>query len=227
MSRRTPPNVPTLPVDFRRRFKVALQEVLVADTPYQILRPADAEALISEEDFARDERLPYWAELWPSAIALAEHVQEQPAHSRSAIELGCGVGLVSACASRAGFEVTASDYYEDALVFCRANVEGNGGRLAQARHVDWRSLPTDLGTFPVIMAADVLYERPYGPLVAQTIHRLLARGGVAWLADPGRVAVEPFLAEVTRLGLQVSSTRRAVSVAGRSHDIMLFDLTTD
>ena len=32
-----------------------------------LLRPRDAEALLSEEEFSHDEFLPYWAELWPSA----------------------------------------------------------------------------------------------------------------------------------------------------------------
>ena len=39
-----------------------------------VLRPRDAEALLSDEAFERDEFLPYWAELWPSATALARVV---------------------------------------------------------------------------------------------------------------------------------------------------------
>jgi len=29
---------------------------------------------ISEEQFKKDERLPYWAELWPSSIALTKYL---------------------------------------------------------------------------------------------------------------------------------------------------------
>ncbi len=229
MSSRSPfPTAPTLPADVRRRFKVTQRDVQVGTTTFRIVHPADADALISEEDFARDERLPYWAELWPSAVALGEHVMEQAAGGRSAIELGCGVGLVSLCAARAGFDVTAADYYEDALVFCRSNVAGNGGHLRGTRHLDWRSLPGDIGSYAVVLAADVLYERAYGPLVAQAVHRLLAPGGVAWLADPGRVAVEPFLEEAKRLGLRLgASTRRQAGLSGRTHDITVFELSAD
>ncbi len=40
-----------------------------------VARPRDAVTLLNEEAFdARDEYLPYWAELWPSAIALARVV---------------------------------------------------------------------------------------------------------------------------------------------------------
>src|SRR5207247_4133872 len=36
-----------------------------------LLRPRDSEALLDEEAFERDAYLPYWAELWPSGLALA------------------------------------------------------------------------------------------------------------------------------------------------------------
>ena len=48
-----------------------VEEVVgVAGRDLVLLRPRDAEALLSEEEFSRDEFLPYWAELWPSATAL-------------------------------------------------------------------------------------------------------------------------------------------------------------
>ena len=37
-------------------------------------RPRDAEALLTEEGFEKEEFLPYWAELWPSGVALADDV---------------------------------------------------------------------------------------------------------------------------------------------------------
>ena len=39
-----------------------------------VLAPRDGEALLSEEAFAVEEFLPYWAELWPSGVALARQV---------------------------------------------------------------------------------------------------------------------------------------------------------
>ncbi len=39
-----------------------------------VRRPRDSEALIDEEAFEREERMPYWAELWPSGVALARAV---------------------------------------------------------------------------------------------------------------------------------------------------------
>ena len=40
----------------------------------RVLRPRDAESLLDDEAFTHEEFLPYWAELWPSARALAAAV---------------------------------------------------------------------------------------------------------------------------------------------------------
>ena len=190
----------------RRRFRVVETTVEIAGRSLEILHPASAEDLIDEIDFERDERLPYWAELWPSSRVLGEIVIGMTGKSRTLLELGCGSGLVTCCASIAGFDVVASDYYEDACRFARVNAARNGGG-AQGLMLDWRALPADLGQFDVVIASDVLYERPYGALVASAIGTALAGDGVAYLADPGRVGREDFLTHLVPLGLTVRQKR--------------------
>src|SRR5216684_2773150 len=102
-----------------RRFHVVRSELMVAGHRLEILRPRSADELISEEDFNRDERLPHWAEIWASSIALAERLATEAGAGRRLLELGCGVGLVSTAAARQGFDVTAIDYYAEALEFAR------------------------------------------------------------------------------------------------------------
>jgi predicted nicotinamide N-methyase len=186
----------------RRRFRVVETTVAIGGQSLEILHPASAEDLIDEIDFERDERLPYWAELWPSSRVLGEMVIGMAGTSRTLLELGCGSGLVTCCASIAGFDVVASDYYDDACRFARVNAARNGGG-ARSVMLDWRRLPSDLGRFDVVIASDVLYERPYGALVASAISATLADDGVAYLADPGRVGREDFLNHLVPLGLVV------------------------
>lgn len=186
----------------RQRFDVAESEVAVRDEAVRLLRPASADALISEAEFAVDERLPYWADVWPSSIVLAGHVRALPGAGRTLLELGCGLGLVATAATRAGFDVLATDYYEDALRFAELNVERNAGRPLRARHLDWRALPDELPRFDVVVASDVLYELKYAELVADVVARTLTRRGEGWIADPGRVASGPFLDECARRGIQ-------------------------
>ena len=189
----------------RRRFRVVDTTLCVGDRILSILHPASAEDLISERDFERDERLPYWAELWPSARVLGEHILAMPGNGRSLLELGCGSGLVTTCASLAGFRVTASDYYEDAVRFARVNAPRNGGRAARGLLLDWRALPPTVPRFDIVVASDVLYERPYGALVARVIDATLRDDGVAIIADPGRVGRNEFIRALSPLGLHVSA----------------------
>jgi ETFB lysine methyltransferase len=193
--------IDTIEKSLRRRFRVKSTDVTIGPHDLSILHPESAEDLIDERDFERDERLPYWAELWPSALVLAKHVASMRGEGRSLIELGCGAGLVATSAGLAGFEVTATDYYEDALRFVAVNAIRNGAPRPAALVLDWRDLPATLAKFDVVLASDVLYERPYGPLVAQTIAATLATGGRAILADPGRVGRDDFLASLSSTGL--------------------------
>jgi predicted nicotinamide N-methyase len=168
----------------------------------------------------KDERLPYWAEIWPSSVALAAYVGALEGGGRRMLELGCGTGLVASAALIAGFDVTATDYYEDALLFARLNGLRNAGAEPSVAMLDWRQLPDTLGTFDVIVASDVLYEKVYPALVAEVIARALAVNGVALVADPGRLAAPEFPGECEQRGLVVSErTRVPFSEAGVNQTI--------
>ena len=196
------------PAHLAGRFDVVDGEVEVGRATFAVLRPRNADDLISEADYVRDERLPYWADVWPSSIALGRRLLEQHGAGRTLLELGCGVGVVALSAARAGFAVTVSDYYEDALAFAQANL-ARAGFTAEARHLDWRALPDDLATYDVVVASDVLYEKPYADLVAAVIDRTLAPDGVALVADPGRLAAPAFVeaAEARRLTVDGTDVR--------------------
>jgi ETFB lysine methyltransferase len=194
--------IAVIEASLRRRFRVVRTPVIVGAREIDILHPASAEDLIDERDFERDERLPYWAELWPSSRVLGGHLLAQTANGRSLIELGCGAGLVSTCAALAGFDVVVSDYYEDALRFAQVNAARNDARVPREMLLDWRYLPSGLPRFDVVVASDVLYERSYGRVVAQVISALLRPGGTAFLADPGRVGREEFIRALGGAGLE-------------------------
>ena len=179
--------------DLETRFVTTTVDVAVADASLSILKPRNSDDLISEADYVRDERLPYWADVWPSSLILATRLANDAGGGRALLELGCGLGIVSTTAMRSGFEVLATDYYDDALRFTRANAWRNLRREPAVRMVDWRALPADLGIFDVIVAADVLYEMAYAPLVADVLAAALAPRGTAIIADPGRVAVDHFV----------------------------------
>ena len=58
----------------RGRFDVVEHRLSVGGRVFELRHPRSADDLIDDEAFNRDERLPYWAEIWPSAFVLAEQV---------------------------------------------------------------------------------------------------------------------------------------------------------
>jgi predicted nicotinamide N-methyase len=193
----------------QNRFRTSIDDVAIGKRNFSILRPANSDDLIREEDFVKDERLPYWADIWPSSVILAERLLELKGSGKTALELGCGVGLSTLAATSAGFDVLSTDYYEDALDVTRANVFRNLGKASRTRLADWRHFPDDLGTFDLVFASDVLYEKEYAALLPGLLARVLGADGVALVADPGRIAVPVFLeaCEAACLKIRKKETR--------------------
>lgn len=179
---------------------------------FALIWPADIDVLLddprTQERFAREEYMPYWAVPWPSAMLLAEYVLTQPrGDGGRAIELGCGVGLVSVAAARAGWKVTATDWDADALRFAEENARANGVSLAGASGLDWRE-PFDGEPFDLILASDVLYERRNVEPVARWIRSALAAGGTALVSDSNRSSAEGFAKAAEEAGLSVERIAR-------------------
>jgi predicted nicotinamide N-methyase len=194
--------------DLERRFRTTPRTVELGGKPIDLLSPANADDLISEDDYVMDERLPYWADLWPSAQILAGEVRTMRLAGQRVLELGCGMGLVAVAAALAGAEVTATDYYEDAILFAALNVAEATQRPITTRMVDWSQMPADLGKFDVVLASDVLYEPRYAALVAGALAATLVRGGEAIVADPGRLALPAFREECRARGLTTEGDAR-------------------
>jgi predicted nicotinamide N-methyase len=176
----------------RRALNLVAEEVELGNgLSLEILRPPSADELIDESAFDDEEFLPYWAELWPSGLALARYVAERDLQGLRVLELGCGLGLPALAAARRGADVLATDWAEDATELLRRNAERNDVFLRVAR-VRWsepepllRAAPWDL-----VLGADLLYEARNAEQLAGLLPLL---GGEVLLAEPGRPYAKEFL----------------------------------
>lgn len=200
-----PPHSPEASEEaLRARFDTQVEAFSHGGFRVEVLLPRSADALIDEAEFEADERIPYWAELWPSARALARHLLEAGALPEGpAVELGAGLALPSLALRHRGRNVLATDYYADALRFARANAERNGLAPLRTALLDWRGEAAAPGPFAWALAADVLYERRNAEALSALLPRLLRPGGVFWMADPGRTHLAWFTNRMWEAGWRV------------------------
>ena len=172
----------------------------------ELIRPRDAEALITEEAFEHEEFLPYWAELWSSAVALAHDVSMRALRGKRTLELGCGLGLPSIAAARAGGRVLATDWSQDAVDATAANAELNGLEVETLR-CSWAEPDAIVARapWPLVLASDVLYEARNVEQLLELLPRLVDETGLVLLSDPGRVPAGRFLAAVEDRGWTIRS----------------------
>jgi predicted nicotinamide N-methyase len=160
----------------------------------ELSRPRDAEALLSEEAFEHEEFLPYWAEVWSSGVALAHDVSMRSLRGRRTLELGCGLGLPSIAAARAGGRVLATDWSPAAVLATAANAERNGAPVETLVSA-WDEPERIVARAPwdLVLASDVLYERRNVDLLLDLLPRLVDARGLVLIADPGRIPAADFL----------------------------------
>lgn len=162
------------------------ERIVVAGHPLVISRPDDPESLIDEERFADDEFLPYWADLWPSGIALAQRVGELDLRGQRVLELGCGLALPSLAAALAGADVLATDWAAEAIELVAVNAASNDVSLDMAV-LDWHAESVlAVGSYDLVLAADVLYEERNAVPLLRLLEDVTAPAGEVLVADPGR-----------------------------------------
>jgi predicted nicotinamide N-methyase len=173
---------------------LAFDTITIGGRRLRIVRPRDSEALLDEEAFEREEFLPYWAQLWPSAIVLARATASLHPGGRRVLELGCGLGLPSIAAALEGASVLATDWSADAVAFAAANASRNGAalRTAVCSWTDPEALVAE-APWDLVLAADVLYEARNVDQLLDLLPRLVDGSGQVLIADPGRRPAGRFL----------------------------------
>lgn len=189
----TPTDFPVPPAEamLEQLGPIVREKVFIENRTFLIDHPGASDRLMSHpavhEAFARDEYMPYWADLWPASRMLARAILHEPWQpGTEALEVGCGLGLPGIAALSMGLKVTFTDYDPCALRFAADNARLNGHGEFRTLQLDWRNPPEDLSV-PVILASDLVYElRNVAPLV-DFIKTVLRPGGLCLLTDVDRI----------------------------------------
>lgn len=171
------------------------RDVSVGGCTWRLTIPAVPDALLDEPEAVAasvsDDRMPYWAFVWPAALPMAAAVLRAGWQTDlPVLELGCGTGLVGLAALARGLHVTLTDYEPRAVELARHNALQNGYSRFAARVLDWRNPEAE--RYPVILGCDLLYqESAFEPLL-NLLEKMLAPGGECWLGDGGRNSAVKF-----------------------------------
>ncbi len=174
-------------------FEIANKKIFI-ESPVD---PADHSKSIDDtiEKYAIGDKIPFWIEVWPSAIVLTEFILGSDEFSgKKVLELGCGLGLTSVALGFKDAFVTATDYEMTALQYARRNYIRNVGDEENAKfiYLDWRR-PLLYEKFDFVIGADIIYEKNLFADIIKVLEMATDENSICYLADPNRrVAFEFF-----------------------------------
>lgn len=204
----------------RREFATIDEPISLGPYQFTFTRVADPDAVLDEicrqETLAqqgikprRQLRMPYWAAVWESALGVAQYLLSRdsaaPLRDRSALDLGCGMGLAGMAMAAMGARVTLADIETASLLFAKLNTLQWPGRC-DVRRCDWQR--DDLGQrFDVIVGSDVLYEVAQWDFIEPFLRKHLAEDGKVIIGEPGRPKAEVFPEWIRARGWSLAASR--------------------
>jgi 2-polyprenyl-3-methyl-5-hydroxy-6-metoxy-1,4-benzoquinol methylase len=241
-----------------RRYRTLTEPITIGGRTYPFTRIADPNRVLDEVAAEEDRiervsgtrkngdylHLPYWAELWDSALGMGELLIRRfgegmedetrgqgdkvtrggngPSSCRI-LDLGCGMGFPGMIAASLGCPVLFADLESPALLFAKLNSLGCYPPT-RTRQLNWQN--AQLGErFNLILGADILYERKQWDFLEPFWRAHLSLGGAVILGEPGRQTGDNFPAWIRSRGWKLALHEQPV--ATRSRPIRLFELMRD
>lgn len=172
------------------KYRIKEIEIKLSNTKFSFITPADPDEVlnsISQQEFEKDEQLPYWADIWPSSEAIFEFCTKHPIKKGAKIcEIGAGLGIISAAIAAGAKDsfLVSTDISKDSVFYIQENLRRNDLK-GESACCDWRYSPFK-DKFDIIVGADILYEERWTEPVLNFIKENLKPKGYALISDPNR-----------------------------------------
>jgi predicted nicotinamide N-methyase len=155
----------------------------------------------------KDFPFPFWAKVWPSAIALANFLESQShlVANKNILELAAGLGLPSLVAAKFAATLVCSDYIQEPLNLVEQSIVLNKLNNVECRILDWNNLPEDLST-DVLLLSDINYEPAAFNQLLKVIEFFLQNNSTIILATPQRIMAKPFIEVVLPFCIEQTET---------------------
>ena len=140
---------------------------------------------------------PYWAKVWPSAIAVLKVLKAHPylIQNKHVLEIGAGIGLPGLMMAGITKSIQISDYNLEAVELLRKNIAQLQLQNVQAMQLDWNTIPENI-TAEVVILSDVNYDPSQFETLTKLIEKFIHQGCTIILSTPQRIMASPFVLEL-------------------------------
>lgn len=152
------------------------------------------QAYLQQKQQQPDTPFPYWAKIWPAALAMADHIHQHPqlVQNKTVLELAAGLALPGLVAARYAKSVCCSDYLEEAVAAMNRSAKHAALQNMTCRLLNWHHLPDDIHA-DVLMMSDVNYDTEEFDQLYKVLLQFLQRDTAILLATPQRLMAKPFI----------------------------------
>lgn len=140
---------------------------------------------------------PFWAKVWPSAVALSSFLEQYQdlIKNKIVVEIGAGIGLPSFSIADHVAEITITDYDVDAIDLLQKNIAHLGNQKIKAICADWNYFPTSICA-DVVLMSDTNYAPSAFESLLTLIQKFLQKGATIIIATPIRITASPFIEQL-------------------------------
>jgi methyltransferase-like protein 23 len=137
---------------------------------------------------------PYWAQVWPAAIGLAQFLLQHTHYisNKNLLEIAAGLGLPSIACAPLAKSILCTDYDEQAVHCIQASVQLNGLQNIQCAVINWNKLPANLQP-DVLLLSDINYEPSAFQILHLLINDFLQKNTTVILSTPQRLMAKSFI----------------------------------
>ena len=137
---------------------------------------------------------PFWAKVWPSAIALSTFLvtEQHYVANKKVLELASGLGLPSLVAAHFATTVTCSDYLNEPLQFVEQSISINNLFNIDCKIINWNNLSPNIVT-DVLLLSDINYNPSTFDSLFNMLEQFLKNGSTIILSTPQRIMAKKFI----------------------------------
>ncbi|MBW2601493.1 MAG: methyltransferase, partial [Deltaproteobacteria bacterium] len=122
-------------------YELELVPIAIGGKRLEIYRVENLDCIVNalnQESGDSTKKFPFWVKVWEASLLLSNHLLKMDLEKKMKIlEIGAGMGVTGLFLGVLGYDVTITDYDEDALALIKMNVEHNGLTNVSVRRLDW------------------------------------------------------------------------------------------